>query len=160
MPFIQDGSGGLAYANGVIALITTRRTGTIASANQRHNVTSSHSMMRGYPPRLILSSVSRSPGHPPQHYLKKPSCCLQEFFRCESLHSAAMAHTIEIAARTILPGIATLEPSGRASWTHQDTTDTGGGRERRGHELNGTVYAQLTPHLRSVTTHGSRPERP
>ena len=44
--------------------------------------------------RLILSSDSRSSWHAPEPYLKRTSRYLQEFFRWESLHSDAMAHTI------------------------------------------------------------------
>src|SRR5260370_4780595 len=39
MPWIQDGSGGLAYANGVTAQTTVRRIGWTASANLRQSVT-------------------------------------------------------------------------------------------------------------------------
>src|SRR6266481_3505328 len=56
MPWTQDGSGGLANANGVSAVIATRRTGRIANENLRQSVVSLYSMDSGYPSRRILSS--------------------------------------------------------------------------------------------------------
>src|SRR6266566_3233203 len=56
MPWTQDGSGGLANANGVSAVIATRRTGRIANENLRQSVVSLYSMDSGYPYRRILSS--------------------------------------------------------------------------------------------------------
>src|SRR6266851_9998471 len=56
MPWTQDGSGGLANANGVSAVIATRRTARIANENLRQSVVSLYSMDSGYPSRRILSS--------------------------------------------------------------------------------------------------------
>src|SRR5260370_23510738 len=69
MPWTQDGSGGLANANGVSAVIATRRTGRIASENLRQSRTSLYSMNSGYPApphfvkqlRLLLET-ERRPG--------------------------------------------------------------------------------------------------
>ncbi len=83
MPWTQDGSGGLAYANGVTALIATRRTGRIGNANRRQVVTILHSIASRYPPRLILSSnfgfwlgperrPARSGGTPNDHHITFP----------------------------------------------------------------------------------------
>src|SRR5260370_13856779 len=85
MPWTQDGSGGLANANGVSAVIATRRTGRIASENLRQSRTSLYSMNSGYPApphfvkqlRLLLET-ERRPGRFGRHLERPPDTAAHE----------------------------------------------------------------------------------